>query len=211
MELISIHFLSGKCHVNLTFPAVRYWNTQTLYSDLVPTNFDCSVKKVLLRSKWDTEKNAERNMYSKQSDAMVIIEARPHCSLSIPVSLHGMAQGYAYARHEQSHRAATHKPLHLSPVYITPNTRFLMLFLWIQIKHHPPIFYPLLIWRRGMANGCPTTTTSSMLLFFLLSCLLIRHALCSHHNGRTSGSSPHTNTWVVYFLFPWMRRVPSFF
>lgn len=52
----------------------------------------------------------------------------PHCSLSIPVSLHGMAQGYAYARHEQSHRVATHKPLHLPPVYITSNIASLCCF-----------------------------------------------------------------------------------
>ena len=105
-------------------------------------------------------------MHWRQSDAMVIIEARtlvarfqthlssrvfvqmrgdppgglrsPHCSLSISVSLHGMAQGYAYARHEQSHRAATHEPLHQSPVYIAFNICSLVLFLWIQTQQHLP-------------------------------------------------------------------------
>jgi hypothetical protein len=129
-----------------------------------------------------------------------------------------MAQGYAYARHEQSlsHRAAAHRPLHLSPVYITSSICSLMLFLWIQIKHHPPICYTSLTWTRGMANGCPTSTTSSLPLFFLLSCLLIGHALCSQaHNGRTSGIQALPllthKPWLVYFLFPCTRLVPSFF
>ena len=65
-----------------------------------------------------------------------------------------------------------------------------------------PIFYPLLVWTRSMAHGCPTTTTSSLLLLFILSCLIISHDFCNHgRHGRPSGCFPLTNSELVIPLF----------
>lgn len=54
-------------------PCCAILNTQTLHSGLVPTssNFECSVKKIFLRFKMGyRKKNAERNMYNRQSDCI---------------------------------------------------------------------------------------------------------------------------------------------
>ena len=106
-------------------------------------------------------------MHWRQSDAMVIIEARTlvarfqtHLSSRVFVQMRGShlvvsAVPTAPSLHTsvsawngtgicickawaESHRAATHQPLHQSPVYIAFNICSLVLFLWIQTQQHLP-------------------------------------------------------------------------
>jgi hypothetical protein len=143
-------------------------------------------------------------VHTREMSHLVVSAVPTAPLLAIQHCLHGMAQGYAYAWHEQSHRggqAHTQEPLHQPPIYIVSSICSPCVASLIQAHHHPPILYPF-VWRRVMANACPTSTTSSLPLFFLFCFLLFSHARCNQgHHGSISGTPLHQIDILSFLLF----------